>query len=67
VQDKHLLYYETSAKSGLNVREMFVGVATVLTEKTPLSGVDKRAQGGTSLEKTVQEQQGYNWRNNCYC
>jgi Ras-related protein Rab-1A len=49
VQDKNLLYYETSAKSGLNVREMFVGVATVLTEKTPVSGIDKRGQGGTSL------------------
>lgn len=66
VQDKNLLYFETSAKSGLNVREMFIGVATTLTEKSPTAGVDKRNHG-TTLEKTVQEQEGYNWRRNCYC
>lgn len=66
VQDKNLLYYETSAKSGLNVREMFIGVATTLTEKSPNIPLDRRNPGVT-LEKTVQEQEGYNWRKNCYC
>jgi hypothetical protein len=65
VEDKHLFYYETSAKSGANVREMFVGVATALTERTPTAGIDKRP--GTTLERTVQEQEGYSWRKNCYC
>lgn len=65
MEDKHLLYYETSAKSGDNVREMFIGVATALTERAPNTGVDKRH--GATLERTVQEQEGYNWRKNCYC
>jgi Ras-related protein Rab-1A len=38
VQDKNLIYYETSAKSGANVREMFNGVAVTLTERSPNTG-----------------------------
>lgn len=35
VTDKNLLYFETSAKLGSQVKEMFLGVATKLTERAP--------------------------------
>lgn len=35
VTDKNLLYFETSAKLGSHVKEMFLGVATKLTERAP--------------------------------
>jgi GTPase SAR1 family protein len=41
-QDKNMLYYETSAKSGINVKEMFHGVATTLSETTPDAAKQKR-------------------------
>ena len=31
VEDKKLVYYDTSAKTGLNVRDMFIWVATELS------------------------------------
>jgi hypothetical protein len=48
VQDKKLTYFETSAKSGFNVKEMFIGVATTLTERSPgIVGPNLRQKGTT--------------------
>jgi hypothetical protein len=52
VTDKNLQYYETSAKTGQNVKDMFITVATRLTERTPAAGVGGR-QKGESLEKVA--------------
>ena len=46
IQDKKLTYFQTSAKTGHNVREMFIGVATMLTEKnTQIGNPGVRAHG----------------------
>jgi len=52
VTDKNLQYYETSAKTGQNVRDMFITVATRLNERTPTAGIGVR-QKGESLEKVA--------------
>lgn len=47
-QDKNLIYYETSAKTGANVKDMFIGMASTLTERTPIPAV-QNGRKGTSL------------------
>jgi len=47
VKDKGLTYFETSAKSGLNVKDMFIGVASLLTEKSPTENSQIRKKGTT--------------------
>jgi GTPase SAR1 family protein len=48
VQDKNLMYYETSAKAGTNVKDMFIGVAGTLTERTPVP-TGQNGRKGTTL------------------
>ena len=49
-ESKGLLYFETSAKTGSNVREMFIWVAEELTRRTPAAsggmGVGSRTRLG---------------------
>jgi len=49
VKDKGLTYFETSAKSGLNVKDMFIGVASLLTEKSPTTENSQSKKKGTTL------------------
>ena len=51
LSDKNLQYYETSAKTGQNVREMFTAVATQLAQQTPV-GTGTR-QKGEMLDKVL--------------
>jgi len=43
-----LTYYETSAKTGVNVKDMFMGVAGTLTERTPIP-LGQNGRKGTTL------------------
>lgn len=65
VASKNLLYYETSAKTGSRVRDMFLGVAEALTERTPAG--NSAAKGGTRLEQVVESQEGAGSWKSCYC
>ena len=65
VEDKKLVYYDTSAKTGLNVKDMFIWVATELSERTPTTSNGNRAKG-TTLEQVAQEQKSNSWKN-CGC
>ena len=52
IQDKKLNYYETSAKTGANVKEMFHGVATLLTQKN-MPSIAPRGRGTTLEQQTL--------------
>ena len=49
VEDKKLVYYDTSAKTGLNVRDMFIWVATELSERSQASPNQGQRAKGTTL------------------
>jgi len=68
VNDKKLVYFETSAKTGHNVKDMFIQVATQLAERNPQTqgGPNSRTNKGTTLEQNREEQKGNDWRN-CGC
>ena len=66
VEDKKLVYYDTSAKTGQNVKDMFIWVATELAERTPTAGGANTRVKGTTLEEVAEEKKGNSgWKNCC--
>ena len=49
MEEKKLVYYDTSAKTGLNVRDMFIWVATELSERSQANTSTTSRPKGTSL------------------
>ena len=59
VDSKNLHYYETSAKTGANVGDMFIGIAQHLTEKRVQGkGGQNPDSGFKKLEDVKEEQSG---------
>jgi GTPase SAR1 family protein len=63
VEEKGLIYYETSAKKAVNVHEMFVGIAQQLTERKI---TNKQTNSHTPAKKLEQRQEPVR-HSNCQC
>lgn len=54
VEEKKLHFYDTSAKTGQNVKDMFIWVATELAQRTPVNSSSVPRTKGTTLEQVAE-------------